>query len=363
MKKKVSKPSIAENSVSFKDLIMQDEKLLPHLKLSSEKMAQLLSLADPERAVDSPIPDTIVPTPAQRALIDELIVNKWAEGEGGEGTPVLNTSAQDALSALLAPKTRVQLTLGSIKELIMTDLYSSSGFFDGALVAYTFHEDGDLHVISPGQSPSDVSDALLSQLMNGPYLEGLNFELQLDEASLLVYLAVLDLIYARQLEAKLQADNYAVLNFSAEDVWQLFARLRIGEDLFWSSVLIPVLFPYLMQPFTEKNFRKNFAALVEEGLLSPMEKDHYQPTDFTEGLAGGLLPMISFASCVVTNTEGEGMHMGFVIGLNVNLVVQAFPVDGKNVFVLMGMDGVRLSRLLFEIGLPEEQVEKESARD
>jgi hypothetical protein len=99
--------------------------------------------------------------------------------------------------------------------------------------------------------------------------------------------------------------------------------------------------------------------LADEGLLTPMENEVFQPSEFTLALAEGLLPMISFASCAVHTEEDEGFHMSFIIGLNVNLVIQALPDGDKNTFFLNGMDGVRLSRLLFEIGLPEENQEDE----
>jgi hypothetical protein len=183
----------------------------------------------------------------------------------------------------------------------------------------------------------------------------------MEEDRFLVYLAVLDLIYSRQLEAKLQADNYPVLNFNADDVWHRFTELRIGEDLFWCSVLLPFLFPYLQLPITEEVVQGILPVLADDGLLTPNGKKVFQPSEFTLALAEGLLPMISFASCAVNNVEDEGMHLGFIIGLNMNLVVQAFPNEKKNTFVLMGMDGMRLSLLLFEIGLPEENQEDETA--
>ena len=360
MKKKFKDRPQSKKSTVFEYLDKPDEDKPSQLSLSSEKMAQLISLADIDLAQNSPIPDFITPTPSNMIFMDELIESNWAGlTEVGE-TSRLNDQAKDALVSILKPETSVQLTLGSIKELVVTELYSKTGFNDHALVAYTFREEEDLHVITPYQSPSDVSDTLLVQLMNGPRLEGLSFELQLEEDKLLVYLAVLDLIYTRQLEAKLQADNYAVLNFNATDVWQRFTELRIGDDLLWCSVLLPILFPNLQLPITEEVVQDTLTFLADEELLTPMEKEVFQPSEFTLALAEGLLPMISFASCAVHNEEDEGFHTGFIIGLNVNLVIQALPDRDKNAFVLNGMDGVRLSRLLFEIGLPEENREDET---
>lgn len=360
MKKKFKDRPQNKKSTVFEYLDKSDENRLAQLRISSEKMAQLVSQADVDRAQNSPIPDFITHTPLNLIFMDELVESNWVgPTEIGE-TSRLKNQAKDALASILKPKTSVQLILGSVKELIVTELFSKTGFRDHALVAYTFREEEDLHVITPNQSPSDVSDTLLVQLMNGPRLEGLNFELQLEEDRLLVYLAVLDLIYSRQLEAKLHADNYTILNFNADDVWHRFTELRIGEDLLWSSVLLPFLFPYLQLPITEEVMQGTLPVLADEGLLTPMGKKVFQPSEFTLALAEGLLPMISFASCAVHTEEDEGFHTGFIIGLNVNLVIQALPDRNKNTFVLNGMDGVRLSRLLFEIGLPEENQEDET---
>jgi len=352
---KNNRSSLLENSDHI------EESKLSQLRLSSEKMAQLISLMDVEQAQNSPIPDFITPTPVSLVLMEELIENNWAEKAGIGETSKLTNEAKDALAALLRPRTNVQLILGSIKEIVFTELFSTAGFSNQALVIYTFREEEDLHVITPGQSPSEVSDTLLAQLLNGPHLEGLNFELHMEEDRLLVYLAVLDLIYSRQLEAKLEADNYPVLNFTADDVWYRFAKLRIGNDLLWCSVLLPFLFPYLKLPVTEKVVRGIVPDLADESLLTPIKKGVFQPSEFTLALAEGLLPMISFAFCAVNSAEDGGLHLGFIIGLNVNLVIQALPDGDKNVLILTGMDGVRLSRLLFEIGLPEENQDDESA--
>ena len=360
MKKKSTDRPQNKKSTVFEYLERPDENKLSQLRLSSQQMAQLISLMDIERAQNSPIPDFIAPTPVTLVFMDELIESNWAQPAGAGETSRLTSQAKEALTALLRPETSVQLILGSVKELVVTELFSATGFSDHALVIYTFREEEDLHVITPGQSPSDVSDALLVQLLNGPHLEGMNFDLSMEESNLLVYLVVLDLIYSRQLQAKLQADNYPVLNFNNDDIWHRFSELRIGEDLLWCSVLLPFLFPYLNSPLTEKVVKSTLPVLADDGLLTPMENKVFQPSEFTLALAEGLLPMISFASCAVNTVDDEGLHLSFIIGLNMNLVVQALPDGDKNIFILTGMDGVRLSRLLFELGLPEENQEDET---
>ena len=360
MKKKLSGIFKKNKTAAVENTDNSDEVKLSQLQLSSQQMAQLVSLVDIDRSENSPISESITPIPVDRIFMDALMKNNWVKPDEAGQNLKLTTQARDAIIALTTPKTYVQLILGSAKEMVLTKLFSRTGFLDHALVIYTFREEEDLHVITPSQSPSDVSDTLLVQLMNGPHLEGLNFELHMEEDKFLVYLAVLDLIYSRQLEAKLQADNYPVLNFNADDVWNRLSILRIGEDLLWCSVLLPFLFPYLNSPLTEKVAKSTLPVLADDGLLTPMENEVFQPSEFTLALAEGLLPMISFASCAVRTEEDEGFHMSFIIGLNVNLVIHALPDGDKNTFVLNGMDGVRLSRLLFEIGLPEENQEDET---
>jgi len=329
------------------------------LILSSDQLAQLLSMADADRAARSPIPADISPLPADRVLTDMLDANGWLSSGDENDAMNLNATAQQALAGVLEPQTFVQLVLGSPKEMAVTHLYSPYGYTDDSLTIYTFRETEGMHVIDPCHSPSDVSDALLAQLLNGPHQDGMNFDLSLEADQYLTYLAVLDLVYSRQLEAKLQAASFPALNFNAEDIWYRFSELRLGEDLLWSSVLIPYLFPNLDPKLTQKKVSSMLAILAEAGLISAVSKQVYQPSDFTLALAEGLLPIISFGACTITDADDRGMQTGFVIGLNVNLVIHTSEQgDVKNLH-LTGMDGIQLSRLLFEIGLPAPSGESE----
>ena len=63
--------------------------------------------------------------------------------------------------------------------------------------------------------------------------------------------------------------------------------------------------------------------------------------------------MVSFGSFSGVDNNGFGLHLGFIIGLNVNLVVKIGMDKEKKRVQLNGMNGVQLSRLLFELGLPK----------
>ena len=89
------------------------------------------------------------------------------------------------------------------------------------------------------------------------------------------------------------------------------------------------------------------------------KKKVFQPSEFTLALAEGLLPMVSFGSFSGVDNNGSGLHLGFIIGLNVNLVVRIDEDTEKNRVQMHGMNGVQLSRLLFELGLPK-KTEKEN---
>ena len=61
----------------------------------------------------------------------------------------------------------------------------------------------------------------------------------------------------------------------------------------------------------------------------------------------------------MVEADGSGLHLGFVIGLNANLAVSIDGARGARPIRLSGMDGVQLSRILYELGLPKENNEKE----
>ena len=335
------------------DFKKPEQETLAELRIDSHKLNQLLSLVEGERSDGSPLSNNMKRVELSFEFGKELQKKGWMEVSGSGETPVFLNEAQNAVNSLLAPLYQVQLLLGSPNEMAITSFYSRAGFEDDALVLYTHRKSEDLHIIRPGLSPSDVSDALLVQLLNGPHLEGLAFELELEAENLLTYLCVLDLIYTRRMQGKIQNINFPVLTFTSQDVLKRFNEIRLGEDLLWLSALVPYMFPYVGNSLQEKEINSSLAKLTDERLLTSGKKKVFQPSEFTLALAEGLLPMVSFGSFSGVDNNGSGLHLGFIIGLNVNLVVRIGMDTKKNRVQLNGMNGVQLSRLLFELGLPK----------
>jgi hypothetical protein len=333
------------------------EARLGELRLDSRQFGQLFSLVEGEQSEDSPLDKSLKRQELSFDLAADLQSKGWLAVEEGSKQPKLMPAAAQALQALLAPTTSAQVLLGSPKELAITQLYSSRGFADKALVLYTRLPDEDLHIIRAELSPADLSDALLAQLLNGPHLEGLDFELDLDNTELLALLSVLDLVYTRRLQAKLDNENFPVLSFNAAQVQERFEEIRLGEDLLWLSALVPYMFPYVENSLPEKQLAAVLNRLAEQKLLTPMKKKAYQPSDFCQSLSESLLPMVSFGSLAVVGEDAAGLHLGFVIGLNANLVISIDSARGKRPFRLSGMDGVQLSRLIYELGLSKNSVQ------
>ena len=327
-------------------------KKLPRIEISTYILSQLISLLPKERTESSPLPENLSPIPVGQKFQDFLLEHRWGQMNQDDQLELV-TAAKQTVDAILAPKTSVQLVLGSSKEMATTQLFSAGDYADDSLVLYQYKPDVDVHMIQPGQSPSDVSDALLAQLLNGPHLEGLQFELNLEDQQLLTFLTILDLVYTRQLKARLDGHAFPVYNFTSKAVWARFSEIRLGEDLMWLSALVPYLFPYFPNSLDKNGLNEELKSLGEEGLITPINEDVYQPSDFCLALSEGLLPMVSFGSCAISTGSDLGLHLGFMVGLNVNLVVKGEPSVEGNRVTLMGVDGVQLSRLLFELGLPK----------
>lgn len=340
-------------------LDVQTGETLKELRLTTHQLGQLFSLVDGEPQEDSPLAGTLERAELSFELAAELQEKNWLVVKQDGKRPELDAEAVQALRALLAPACRAQLMLGSPKELAFTNFYGAAGFNEGALVLYTRRPDEDLHILRAALSPADLSDALLAQLLNGPRLEGLDFELDLDNAELLALLSLLDLLYTRRLRAKLDNDAFPVLTCSAAEIQARFEEIRLGEDLMWLSALLPYMFPYLENNLTDKQWTAAIKSLVEQGLLTPAKKKTFQPSDFALALSESLLPIISFGSLAVAEADGSGLHLGFVIGLNANLAVSIDAARGARPIRLSGMDGVQLSRLLYELGLPGQETERE----
>ena len=347
------KETVEEIGQQPPDFKKPEQETLAELRVDSHKLNQLLSLVEGERSDGSPLSNDIKRVELSFDFGKELQQKGWMEVSGSGESPAFLNESQNAVNSLLAPMYQVQLLLGSPNEMAITSFYSRAGFEDDALVLYTHRKSEDLHIIKPGISPSDVSDALLVQLLNGPHLEGLAFELELEAENFLSYLCVLDLIYTRRMQGKIQNINFPVLTFTSQDVLKRFNEIRIGEDLLWLSALVPYMFPYVGNSLQEKEINSSLAKLTDEGLLTSGKKKVFQPSEFTLALAEGLLPMVSFGSFSGVDNNGSGLHLGFIIGLNVNLVVKIGMDKEKKRVQLNGMNGVQLSRLLFELGLPK----------
>jgi len=329
-------------------------KAIQPISVNTSELEMLLTLVDIEITERSPVQDFSKGTEIDEEFFTKLNGAGWMAADASLEKPLLATSAIEAMKSLTSPITLVQLILGSPKELAITNLYSWEGYKDGTLVLFHRQSEADEHTIHPGQSPSDVSDALLAHLLTGPHLEGLSFDLELEKEDYLVFLAILDLVYTRQLQAKLEGDSFPVVSFKPVDVQKRFDEIRAGEDLLWASVLVPFLVPYLPAKLAAKKWKSSVQKLADEGLLTPAGKNIFQPSEFTLSLADGLLPVINFGSCAIDSGGGTGMHTAYLIGLNVNLVIHVVEEGDRMKINLTGMDGTQLSRLLFEIGLEKD---------
>ena len=341
-----------ENGPDQSDLAL-DSHVEGTVQLSTRQLAQLLSFSDKGRNQFCPLPIDLAAEAPDQVFLELMASYGWVSKSGQASNLVLSSLIEQVLNSLLTPQTRVQLILGSPTEMVSTHLYSPKGYQDEQLTTYTFREAEDLHIIRPQVSPSKVSDALLANLLLGPRKGGFSFELQLSEDLLVGFLAVLDLLYARRLEAKLDGELYPVLNFTDKDLENRFNAIRMGEDLLWLSALAPYLFPNLDPQLFDGKTRIMLDELAARKLLTPVRKGFFQPSDFTLALSEALIPQISYASIAIADLENSGLHLGFFVGPNANVVLRFSKQHGENLAEMTGMDGIQFSRLLFEIGLPE----------
>lgn len=334
------------------ELAKQAREKPGQLTLDEAHLAQLLGLVNEERGPRSPLPGIQRQKLTDPAFINLLVDKGWLVAAGKDGKLHPTAHSRRAVLGLLMPDTSIQLVLGGLTELSITALYSAEGYRKDALVIYTHKTEEDRYVVHPALSPSDLSDALLAHLLIGPR-EGLGFEFSLMQRPMLAYLAILDLVYTRRMEAKLRAELMPQLNFSAADLLARFAEIRLGEDITWLSALLPYLFPYLRADLPEAEVAGLLAGLEREGLLTPMPGGRYQPNDFTVALSEALLPTFAYASLAVVNAYERGLHLAFLVGQNVNLVIKLDGLEEDLLVSMTGMDHKQFSKLLFEIGLPE----------
>jgi zinc ribbon protein len=333
---------------------------LQPLNISAQELSQLLLLAGGKPGAVSPLQGLFSEDDASMRIQPGGVLEKsgWLVEHADLGLSGLSAAGKAALQALLQPKTNVQLVLGDLQEILITELYSADGFHDDALVIFTERKAENRYVIRPGVSPAQVSDALLAHLMIGPRLEGLEFALTLPSKAALVFCCMLDWIYTLRIAGKLQNDRQVSFAFTSQSLWQRAMEIQLGDDLMWMSALLPYLFSNLDFTVSEEGFAELLDELAGMGYLDRNEEGLYYPNDFVVALADALVPMLSFGSCAIRQLEEEvtGFHLVFVVGVGTNLVLEAAPgKDGRTWLQLTAVNGIELSKLLFRIGVPEDQ--------
>lgn len=333
------------------------EALQP-LIINGRELSQLLLLAGGKPGAASPLQGLFSEEDATLRIQPDgaLAQSGWLDG----GVSSLSVPARAAMRALQRPKTRVQLVLGDLEQILVTEMFSAGGFAKDELVIFTARKVEDQYVIRPGVSPSQVSDALLTHLSIGPRLEGLEFALTLPSKAALVFCCVLDWVHSLRLMSKLQNDRQTSFAFTAKALWQRAMEIHMGDDLMWMSALLPYLFPDLDFTVSEVVIADLVDELAGMGYLDRQD-DLYYPNSFVTALADALVPMLSFGSCEIRQFEEEltGFHLAFVVGVSTNLVLEAAPgTDGLTWLQLTAVNGIELSKLLFRIGSPEEEGEE-----
>ena len=337
-------------------------KVLQPLKINAQELSQLLLLAGGKPGAASPLQGLFSRDEATKRIQPGgvLAQSGWLESPG-QGVYSLSTDARSVMRALQHPKTSVQLVLGDLQQILVTEMFSADGFRDDELVIFTKRTAEDVYVIRPGISPGQVSDALLEHLMIGPRLEGLAFALTLPSKAALVFCCVLDWIYSLRIAGKLQNDRQVPFAFTAQALWQRAMEIQMGDDLLWMSALLPYLFPNLDFTVSKEMIAELLDELAGMGYLDRQNADLYYPNDFVISLADALVPMLSFGSCAIQQLGEEVtvFHLAFVVGVSTNLVLEAAPgKDRQSWLQLTAVDGIELSKLLFRIGIPEEVVEE-----
>ncbi len=174
---------------------------------------------------------------------------------------------------------------------------------------------------------------------------------------------MLDWIYTLRIAGKLQNDRQVSFVFTSQSLWQRAMEIQMGDDLMWMSALLPYLFSNLDFTVSEEVIAELLDELAGMGYLDRNKEGLYYPNDFVVALADALVPMLSFGSCAIRQMEEEvtGFHLAFVVGVGTNLVLEAAPgKDGRTWLQLTAVNGIELSKLLFRIGVPEEEFVEET---
>ncbi|MDX9865292.1 MAG: hypothetical protein RBT34_10850, partial [Anaerolineaceae bacterium] len=267
---------------------------LQPLRVTKEELSQLLMLIGTQRSESSPLP---AEEPGDGGTmrnqpLTALKESGWLEENADLGLSGLSAAGKAALQALLQPKTSVQLVLGDLQEILITEMYSADGFHDDELVIFTERKAEERYVIRPGVSPAQVSDALLEHLMVGPRLEGLEFALTLPSKGALVFCCVLDWIHTLRILSKLQNDRQTSFAFTSQALWQRAMEIQLGEDLMWMSALLPYLFPDLEFEVNEETITEKLDELAGLGFLDRNQEGLYYPNDLLIALADAHVPLL-----------------------------------------------------------------------
>lgn len=332
-----------------------NEQTMPELILNDAQMSQLMSLMDGSPKPYSHLAGFITAKTVDDSFFKLLEEKNWAKRS--EDGASLTEPAKKALSAIFDPHSVVQLILGSQYEMAVTELFSSGGFSEGALTIYTDRKDSKEHVIHPGLSPSHVSDALLAHLLSGPNLDAIPFNLNLPRDEARVLFGILDLIYTRRLQAKISDELFPVLNFSAKELWQRMTEIWLGTDYLWLSAVVPILFRNIEWHVEDAIIDSTLSRLSQDGYLVSSDDNVFQPSEFIFTLCESVMPLVSFGSVRIACKDDSGMQLGFLVGLGSNLVLEVVDMGKETYLNMNGVSGRELMRLLFEIGLPEDERE------
>ncbi|MEA3349681.1 MAG: hypothetical protein U9Q82_03580, partial [Chloroflexota bacterium] len=205
--------------------------VLQPLNINKQELHQLLLLSGGQPETNSPLvnlsTEQETSTPIQ--ISDTFKNSGWLEKHTDPVQLGLTVQAKSVLQALLQPKTSVQLVLGDLQEILITEMYSDNGFRDGELVIFTERKAENSYVIRPGVSPGQVSNALLEHLMIGPRLDGLEFALNLPSQTALIFFCVLDWIHTLRLLSKVHNDRQISFGFTPQNIWQRAMEIQMGD--------------------------------------------------------------------------------------------------------------------------------------
>ena len=327
------------------------------ITLRSEQIGALLKLVPAQKTSDSPLGEEVDGKPGRVSHEEVMMLSGkgWLSVETGK--PLLTEAGNQALKALLAPKTVATVTLGNPRDMVLSQFYGADGFERDKLVQYAYRENMQEHVITPGLSPEDLSAAMLAHLMLGPRLEAFEFQESFPVKTALVLLGMLDMVQTRYLWGKLHNIVQPDLSFSAQELWTRMTEIWLGEDITWLSALVPFLIPYVDFYVQEEDVGQAVEQLNQRDYVDVLEDGSWQLSDWVIALAEAVSPMYSFGSCGISRIQEhrEALHLIFIVGPGTNLVLEVTKAESGEFYIhFTGVNGVELSKLLFRFGLPEQ---------